>query len=166
MAITTLSVSLKPHGAIELLTDPEGHWTRLLSLIPRDARLEDPRSNALIAQDGPAWELWERLAGSKKYPNKPDGSGPIIAGKLLARKRPQLIPVYEIRVKQLFRRPKTDDSYWAALAAALRGNSGALHEQLLYLCSASGVGEDISVLRVFDVIGWMHQGEQGQAATS
>ncbi|MFF5546267.1 DUF6308 family protein [Streptomyces olivaceoviridis] len=75
VAITTLSVSLDPHRAINLLTDPDGHWARLLSLIPRDARLEDPRSDALIAEGGPAWELWERLAGTKRHPGKPDGSG-------------------------------------------------------------------------------------------
>ncbi len=102
VAITTLSVSLEPHGAINLLTDPDEHWASLLSLIPRDARLEDPRSDALIVEGGPAWELWERLAGTKQYPGKPDGNGPVVAGKLLARKRPHLIPIYDIRVKQLF----------------------------------------------------------------
>lgn len=96
VAITMLSVSLEPHGAINLLTDPDGHWARLLSRIPRDARLEDPGSDALIGEGGPAWELWERLAGSKQHPGKPDGSGPVVAGKLLARKRPHLIPVYDI----------------------------------------------------------------------
>jgi hypothetical protein len=36
----TLSVSLEPHGAINLLTAPEGHWARLLSSVwlPRGAR--------------------------------------------------------------------------------------------------------------------------------
>lgn len=115
-----LSVSLEPHGAINLLTDPDGHWARLLSLIPRDARLEDAGSNALIAEGGPGWELWERLAGNE-HSNKPDGSGPVIEGKLLARKRPHLIPIYDIRVKQLFQRPKNDHSFWASLAVALRG---------------------------------------------
>ncbi|WP_374105535.1 hypothetical protein [Streptomyces sp. McG3] len=62
-----------------MLTDPDEHRARLLSLIPRDARLEDPRSDALIAEGGPAWELWERLAGTNQYPGKPDGSGPVVA---------------------------------------------------------------------------------------
>lgn len=166
VAITMLSVSLEPHGAIKLLTDPDGHWARLLSLIPRDARLEDSGSDALIAEGGPAWELWERLVGSKQYPGKPDGSGPVVAGKLLARKRPHLIPVYDIRIKQLFERPKTDHSFWAALAAALRADNGAFHDQLGRLRDKAGIGEDIGVLRVFDVIAWMHQGRQGQVATS
>ncbi|MET9878893.1 DUF6308 family protein [Actinacidiphila glaucinigra] len=159
VAITMLSVSLAPHGALDLLSDPQGHWTSLLSQIPADARLEDPASDALIAQDGPAWELWERLADSSKYPNKPDGSGPVIAGKLLARKRPHLIPVYDIRVKQAFQRPAIDDSFWAALAAALRANGGAFRDQLVRLRDKAGIGEDIGILRVCDVIAWMYQGE-------
>ena len=158
VASTTLSVSLAPHGALDLLSDPQGHWTRLLSQIPTDARLEDPASDTLIAKCGPAWELWERLADSKKYPNKPDGSGPVIAGKLLARKRPHLIPVYDIRVKQTFKRPAIDDSFWAALAAALRANGGAFRDQLVHLRDKAGIGEDISILRVCDVIAWMYQG--------
>ncbi|MER5526425.1 DUF6308 family protein [Streptomyces sp. NPDC002677] len=167
VAITMLGVSLKPHGAINLLTDPDGQWTRLLSLIPRHARLEDPASDRLMAKDGPAWELWERLADrTTKYQKKPDGSGPVIAGKLLARKRPHLIPVYDIRIKQLFQRPKTDHSFWAALAPALRTDNGALCDQLARLRHKAGIGDDIGILRVFDVIAWMHQGPRGQDSTS
>ncbi|WP_307841675.1 DUF6308 family protein [Streptomyces endocoffeicus] len=132
VAITLLSVSLRPHGAMNLLTDPDGNWARLLSLIPRDARLENPGSDALIEEGGPAWELWERLVGTKRYPSKPDGSGPVVAGKLLARKRPHLIPIYDIRIKELFERPKVDHSFWAALAAVLRADNGACR------CAAGG----------------------------
>ncbi|MFI6349174.1 DUF6308 family protein [Streptomyces sp. NPDC050560] len=165
IALTLLSVGLEPHGALNCLTDPGGHWTRLLSLIPRDARLEDPASDALVAKDGPAWELWERLADGRRYPGKPDGGGPIVAGKLLARKRPHLIPVYDIRIKRLFGRPRVDHSYWAALAAALRADNGALRDQLVRLRDRSGIGDDIGVLRVFDVIAWMYQGRPDQATS-
>lgn len=160
VAVTMLSVSVEAHGAINLLTDPEGHWTRLLSLIPCDARLENSESDALIERGGPAWELWERLA-IRAHVGKPDGSGPVIAGKLLARKRPHLIPIYDIRIKQLFGRPKTDYSFWAALAAALRADDGAFRDQLTRLRDKAGIGEDIGILRVFDVIAWMHQGPSG-----
>ncbi len=110
--------------------------------------------------------MWERLADTKQYPGKPDGSGPVVAGKLLARKRPHLIPIYDIRIKQLFERPKTDHSFWAALAAALQADNGAFYDQLARLRDKAGIGEDIGVLRVFDVIAWMHQGRQGQVPTS
>lgn len=71
LAITMLNVSLEPHGAINLLTDPDGLWARLLSLIPRDARLENCGSDVLMEEGGPVWELWERLAGTKHYPGNP-----------------------------------------------------------------------------------------------
>ncbi|WP_306191303.1 DUF6308 family protein [Streptomyces sp. MK5] len=165
VALTTLSVSLDAHGALALLTDRDEHFSRLLKRIPRDARLEDPASDELIAPGGPAWELWERLADGNKYPDKPDGSGPVIAGKLLARKRPHLIPVYDIRVKRLFKRPNVDHSFWAGLAVALRADGGAFRDQLIHLRSKAGIGEDIGILRVFDVIAWM-QGGEGPNQTS
>ncbi|MFE7526927.1 DUF6308 family protein [Kitasatospora sp. NPDC057542] len=165
IAITMLSVSVEPHGAVELLTDPDGHWRRLLSAIPRDARLEDPACAPLVAPGGPATELWERLANPRgTYPGKPDGVGPVVAGKLLARKRPHLIPVYDVRVKALFRRPRVDTTFWSALADALRADGGALRARLAGLRTEAGIGEDIGVLRVLDVIAWMHRGETGQAA--
>ncbi|MFD3585391.1 DUF6308 family protein [Streptomyces sp. NPDC058683] len=48
--------------------------------------------------------MWERLAGSKQHPGKPDGSGPVVAGKLLARKRPHLIPIYDVHAVREHRR--------------------------------------------------------------
>jgi hypothetical protein len=133
----------------------------------RDARLENSGSDAFMEEGGPAWELWERLASSsKQYPSKPDGSGPVVAGKLLARKRLHLIPINDIRIKQLFERLKVDHSFWGALAAALRADNGAFRDQLVCLRDKAGIGEGIGALRVFDVIAWMHQGQQGQVATS
>ncbi len=113
-------------------------------------------------RSSPAWELWERLVGRERYLVEPDGSGPVVAGKLLARKRPHLVPVYDKRIKQLFRRPRTDHSFWADLAAALRADNGALRKQLVRLRGEAGIGDDIGVLRVFGVIAWMHQSGEGQ----
>ncbi|KPH97540.1 hypothetical protein OV450_5833 [Actinobacteria bacterium OV450] len=161
VAVTMLKVSVASHGAVNLMTDPEGHWHRLLSAIPRDARLEDPASDPLVAEGGPAWELWERLVDrDKTYPSSPDGVRSVVAGKLMARKRPHLIPVYDTRVKTLFRRPKNDHTFWASLAAALRADGGAFRRHLETLRTKAGIGEDIGVLRVLDVIAWMHQGER------
>lgn len=52
VAITMLGVHVRGHGAVDLLTDPDGHWARLLSAIPRSARLEDPDSAPLVAEGG------------------------------------------------------------------------------------------------------------------
>ncbi|MFI2609741.1 DUF6308 family protein [Kitasatospora sp. NPDC018619] len=166
VAVTMLSVSVRPRGAVDLLTDPDGHWHRLLSAIPRDARLEDPASAPLIAPGGPAAELWDRLADPHRTrPGKPEGVGTVVAGKLLARKRPHLVPVYDARVKALFRRPAVDTTFWSALAEALRADGGAFRARLAELRAQAGIGEDIGVLRVLDVIAWMHQGEAAPAAS-
>lgn len=85
---------------------------------------------------------------------------------MLARKRSHLIPIYDIRIKQLFERPKVDHSFWAALSAALRVDNGAFRDQLIHLRGKAGIGEDIGDLRVFGVIAWMLEGGQGQVATS
>ncbi|MFI6899119.1 DUF6308 family protein [Streptomyces sp. NPDC050256] len=45
-------------------------------------------------------------------------------------------------------------------------DNGALRDQLVRIRDKAGIGEDIGALRVFDVIAWMHQGRQGQVATS
>ncbi|MFF5050097.1 DUF6308 family protein [[Kitasatospora] papulosa] len=38
---------------------------------------------------------------------------------------------------------------------------GRLNDQLARLRNKEGVGDDIDVLRVFDVIAWIHKGRQG-----
>ncbi|MFI7363363.1 DUF6308 family protein [Streptomyces sp. NPDC050149] len=58
-----------------------------------------------------------------------------------------------------------DYSFWVAPAAPAADN-GALRDQLVRIRDKAGIGEDIGALRVFDVIAWMHQGRQGQVATS
>ncbi|WP_374105536.1 DUF6308 family protein [Streptomyces sp. McG3] len=48
----------------------------------------------------------------------------------------------------------------------MRADNGAFYDQLVRLRNTAGIGEDIDILRVFDVIAWMHQGRQGQVPTS
>ncbi|MFF4380822.1 DUF6308 family protein [Kitasatospora sp. NPDC001547] len=109
-----------------------------------------------------------RTYGPHHRPGSPPrparGAGPVVAGKLLARKRPHLVPVYDVRVKAVFRRPKVDTTFWSAPADALRADGGAFRARLARLRAEAGIGEDIGVLRVLDVIAWMHQGEAGRTA--
>ncbi|MFJ4203507.1 DUF6308 family protein [Streptomyces sviceus] len=76
----------------------------------------------------------------------------VIAGKVLARKRPRLLPVYDRVVRCAVGRPR---SFWLALHAALREDDAALHRQLLELRQAARLPEAVSVLRVCDVVVWM-----------
>ncbi|MFD9925861.1 DUF6308 family protein [[Kitasatospora] papulosa] len=42
----------------------------------------------------------------------------------------------------------------------MRADNGAFCDQLVCLRDEAGIGKDISALRVFDVVAWMHQGRQ------
>jgi hypothetical protein len=69
---------------------PPRYAARLFDAGASDDRLWEVAADGLVGEGGPAWELWECLAGSKQHPSKPDGIGPVGAGKLLARRRPHL----------------------------------------------------------------------------
>ena len=78
----------------------------LLARIPPDIALADPEAEGLIAEDGPAQALWQAIHDIKPRPGD-NQLGAIAPGKLLARKRPHLIPVYDSRVRKVLSRPKT-----------------------------------------------------------
>jgi len=73
----------------------------------------------------------------------------VIAGKLVARKRPRLIPVYDSVVRERVGHP---EHFWAALNEDLRADNGALHRRLVDIRRQSAIGEDISALRIFDIV--------------
>ncbi|WP_329144609.1 DUF6308 family protein [Streptomyces sp. NBC_01456] len=78
------------------------------------------------------------------------------AGKLLARKRPRLLPVYDAVVKKVFERPVSDLTFWSDMRTELRSDEGALVSHLEQIRDLAGIGRDIGVLRVLDVAAWMH----------
>ena len=79
---------------------------------------QDPQAEVLIAKDGPAWKLWQAIRDIKPRPED-RRIGAVAAGKLLARKRPHLLPVYDSRVKKILKRPRTDNSWWHDLRCQL-----------------------------------------------
>ncbi|MFI0088080.1 DUF6308 family protein [Streptomyces bobili] len=81
------------------------------------------------------------------------GIGWVTAGKLLARKRPRLLPVYDQAVRCILGRPK---SFWLDLRGALRADNHALHRELMVLRQAADIPASVSALRVCDVVPWMH----------
>jgi Family of unknown function (DUF6308) len=74
----------------------------------------------------------------------------VTAGKLLARKRPRLIPVYDDVVRLALGAP---GSYWTSLWEAFR-DGDRLRIPLEEIRSAADV-EWMSLLRVLDVVIWM-----------
>ncbi|MBD5785055.1 hypothetical protein IF650_02570 [Cellulosimicrobium terreum] len=142
VAVSLLSVNVPPHGAIQLLESRADEFAGLLEEIPRDVDLVALDE---IPEGWAATRLWTALRDIH-------GIGWVTAGKLLARKRPRLVPVYDAVVRSAVR---PTASFWEALHASLRAEDRGLHEHLLSLRAESGIGDDISALRVFDVAVWM-----------
>lgn len=149
VAVTFLGVQVPPKASWKLLAGSPDEFNGLLPQIHDEDLSAVPVGT--ITTDWPAWQLWERL---RQLP----GVDWVIAGKLLARKRPHLIPVYDRIVKAV---TGGDSNYWVPLCKALQADDCALHQRLLRLRAAAGLPSIVTVLRIFDVITWMEGKERG-----
>ncbi|MFF4551388.1 DUF6308 family protein [Streptomyces sp. NPDC001435] len=145
VAVQTLSVTVPAPVALDALEGRLGvRLSDLLQAIPRDIDMADA-DVSVLADGSPADQAWSLLC--EQY-----GVNWVIAGKVLARKRPRLLPVYDRIVRCAVGRPP---SFWLALHAALREDDAVLHRQLLELRQAAGLPKAVSGLRVCDVAVWM-----------
>ncbi|MFC9839742.1 DUF6308 family protein [Rhodococcus sp. NPDC127530] len=102
----------------------------------------------------PGWPAWDLETALWALP----GIGQTKATKLIARKRPRLYPIWDSVVSQVL---GTERSHLNPVREALRADGGALHHRLLSLREEAGLPEEISALRVFDVIAWMDGKNRG-----
>ncbi|MEU9678391.1 DUF6308 family protein [Streptomyces parvus] len=145
IAVQTLSVTVPAPVALDLLEGRLGtQLSELLRDIPTGTDLADADAS-FVAEGSPAHQAWTLLENQHNV-------GWVIAGKLLARKRPRLLPVYDRVVRCALGRPL---SFWTELRTALRENDGALHHRLLDLRQSAGLPQTVSALRVADVMVWM-----------
>jgi hypothetical protein len=146
VAVSLLSVRIPGQAALALLERRPAEFNALLAELPNGVDLW-AADEATIAPGSAADQLWHLLV---ELP----GIKWVTAGKLLARKRPRLIPVYDRFVKAALGRPDGDE-WWRPLRAVLR-DSPDLITRLRKLRDDSRVGPDISLLRILDVSIWMH----------
>ena len=142
MAVTFLSVRVPPVAVHVLLDERRSDFSELVEKIGPDHDLVD---EATIPSDWPAWAL------DKELMCLPD-VGPTIAGKLIARKHPRLVLVYDSVVSKVL---GTKKSHWEPIRATLGENNDALHNRLLRLRKQAGLPDKVSVLGVLDVTAWM-----------
>jgi Family of unknown function (DUF6308) len=161
LAVSMLSVPVVGYYALHVLDYRGREISGLLARIPLGVTLTDDEADHLIAEGGPAWELWELLRGIKPRPQDKKHLGPVAAGKLLARKRPQLLPVYDSHVKEVLRRPSNDQAWWSDLRCELT-KDGALVRELETVRARAGAGH-LSLLRTFDIMCWMFGGSPEEA---
>ncbi|MFJ6842170.1 DUF6308 family protein [Streptomyces griseoluteus] len=145
VAVQMLSVRVPAETALELLEGETGRsLSELLGRIPVDADMAEVDVSELDTSSAAhqAWQLLRSL----------DGIEWVTAGKLLARKRPRLLPVYDRVVRCVLGGPT---SFWLDLHHALRADDHALHHELLDLRERAGVPKTLSALRVCDIVLWM-----------
>jgi hypothetical protein len=145
VAVSLLSVEIPGRAALEILENRARVLNSLLQQIPFDVSLADAEES-LIRKESAAWKLWEELVEIHQV-------GWVTASKLLARKRPHLLPVYDNVVKDALR--PGPEGFWKSLHEELRRDDHALVGRLEMIRSQSGIGDDISLLRVLDVAVWM-----------
>lgn len=136
LATTLLDISWRPL-AIRALLAGSGPVTAGLAAIPTDLDLWDAGPDAL-----------QSATVLHKWLDDLPGVGPVIASKLLARKRPRLVPIHDDVVLRVLAPP--EKKFWVTLAAAL--TQSALRHEIEALRPAGA--DSISLLRLLDVAIW------------
>jgi hypothetical protein len=158
LAVSMLSVRVIRYYALDVLVYQAREISSLLAQIPVNVALADAGAEELIADDGPAWKLWTLLREIKP-PLEKSRLGPVAAGKLLARKRPQLIPVYDSYVKKVLDRTHVDGTFWTDLRCQLTKDTKLVSELGAVRARAGADAVHLSLLRVFDIMCWMLAGK-------
>lgn len=121
LAVQCLSVTVPIEVAIDLLEGELGRQVGdLLGRIDSDIDLGTGDARSLVNDGREPDQAWQLLKSQ-------DDVGWVTAGKLLARKRPRLIPVWDNVVRCAFGRPP---SAWLWLDKMLREKDGALLQLL------------------------------------
>ncbi|MFE6895581.1 DUF6308 family protein [Streptomyces sp. NPDC057717] len=145
IAIELLSVRVPQKLIVDLLEGALGsQLSSLLSNIPTDLDLADA-DITLLLRGSSAHKAYDLLR--KQY-----GLGSTRVAKLLARKRPRLLPVYDEIVGCT---AGYTASWWRTLHNALGTDDQALHHIFQAVRTTAGLPETVSVLRVIDVAVWM-----------
>ncbi|MFV9454765.1 DUF6308 family protein [Rhodococcus sp. NM-2] len=143
VAVTFLSVQIPPKAARAILHTEAEALNALLTAIGPDRDLVDEPDP--LAPGWPAWDLETALWALP-------GIAQTKATKLIARKRPRLYPIWDSVVSEVL---GTERAHLNPVREALRADDGALHHRLLSIREEAGLPDEISALRVFDVIAWM-----------
>jgi hypothetical protein len=136
LAVSLLGIIWRPSAVRRILGADADALADLLSPITNtDLWVAD---DALLKAASAAWHQLQDA-----------GAGPVGAGKLLARKRPRLVPIVDRVIKAALKPPT--NRVWATLRSCLQNEELRLRVELVRPAGA----DDISLLRLLDVAVWM-----------
>lgn len=148
VAVACLSIHVPAAASVRILGEQADAIAALLADVPttdlEDIPFED--HDKFFGEGTSAIALWRMLRNHK-------GVGQTTASKLMARKRPGVIPIFDSVVGRVTGFPNADGT-WRAWHQALSGDA-ALTEGLRIVQKSAGL-EHISLLRILDVVLWMH----------
>ncbi|OBJ98366.1 DUF6308 family protein [Mycobacterium sp. 1245852.3] len=147
LAVSMLSVSVPATAAIRLLGPDATRVSELLSQIPVDVDIVDADSQIFCAES-PLGRLWDLLRQSR------DGLGPTTTSKLLAAKRPRLVPIWDSFVEQATGLGPLGS--WWRFQYVLNDDQRCVWDWLGGVRQlATNVPDSVSELRILDVLLWM-----------
>ncbi|GIE85303.1 DUF6308 family protein [Actinoplanes regularis] len=151
LAVQTLSVVVPAETAFALLDGDLGRQvTALLARVPADLELGTRDAREAVGARSAVLEAWQLLRDREDI-------GFVTAGKLIARKRPHLIPVYDRVIRCLYGRPQ---QVWVRLHDRLALEGGELRGELAALRARAEAPPRVSLLRVLDVVLWMRHHDE------
>ena len=142
LAVEALSVKVPPNSAAKLLDTEAEDFNSLLRAIPADKDLWEADPSEL-GEGSPALTLYRRLRGLHRV-------GPVTATKLLASKRPRLLPVIDSVVTEVVQPP--GGWFWLPMRNQLADPERRKKIADVVSCAPANV----SLLRRIDVALWMH----------
>lgn len=154
LSASLLSADIPPAAMVKILWNDcvRKSLSKALHALDEDRDLAD-LTDAEVRELERTSTIWPELRSI-------GGLGPTRTSKLIARKRPRLIPIYDSVVGQAVY-GGTSRGYWTRLHAELTANRSALHRHLVSLREQAGLEERVSPLRIFDVIAWLDASGKG-----
>lgn len=157
VATSFLSVDIPGWVALRILEGNLGREVNsLLRQIPTDVRIGSDEAQVLLS--GAALKAWQTLCtkGSVAKNSAGYGIAGVTVSKLLARKRPGLIPVTDSIMRCALGRPK---NLWDYHQRSFQSSGEELRRALDIARGRAGIDGRVSHLRLLDVIVWMRHRE-------
>jgi hypothetical protein len=158
IAVSMMSATVPARSTIWILNDGAAEIEALLQQIPDDLDIWDADDG--LEGDGALAALWTRLQSrTAQWEGGQDASGigPVIAGKLLATKRPRLMPLFDTVVADALGSYE-HANYWRSWKEAFADAEllPAVHAVQAEAAKEHPEIAELSPLRILDVVIW-HQ---------
>lgn len=146
-ACALLSAEIDPTAGARILDQDAGRCSELLGRIPIDVSIRTARASEVLAERSPAAELYRHLRAIKSI-------GPTRASKLLAVKRPGLIPIRDSFIEKALG-AASSTQWWQPMLEAWADPGLGEAVDALRERAADAVPDQVTDLRLLDVATWL-----------